>query len=207
MEQIKKVFEKNIENNVDLLFFHNKDKNKCEYCNKMLELLKEIANIDKRIVLTVKDIEKNRKEAQLLNIDNAPALILNGEIKYNLYYFGIPIGFEFPALINDIIDVSRGKTNLSDRAKEKVNSIKKEIDIKVFVTPTCPYCSNVVRLAHQFSIENQLIKSSMIEAVEFNDLANKYEVMGVPKVVINDSVSFEGSVSEERFVDYLLKTM
>ena len=47
----------------------------------------------------------------------------------------------------------------------------------------------------------------MIEAVEFNDLANKYEVMGVPKVVINDSVSFEGSVSEERFVDYLLKTM
>ena len=44
----------------------------------------------------------------------------------------------------------------------------------------------------------------MIEAVEFPQLANKYEVMGVPKIVINDNTSFEGAMPEEHFLEQVM---
>ncbi len=43
----------------------------------------------------------------------------------------------------------------------------------------------------------------MIEAEEFPELANKYEVMAVPKIVINDKVSFEGAYPPAYFLKYL----
>jgi predicted DsbA family dithiol-disulfide isomerase len=50
-----------------------------------------------------------------------------------------------------------------------------------------------------------MIKGHMIEATEFMELAQHYGVMGVPKVVINDSVSFEGAYPEDAFLEYVLQ--
>jgi alkyl hydroperoxide reductase subunit AhpF len=77
----------------------------------------------------------------------------------------------------------------------------------VLQTPTCPYCPRAVRTAHQFAMENDKIKSAMIEAMEFYDLANQYSVMAVPKIVINDDVSFEGALPEENFLEYVLSAV
>ncbi len=44
----------------------------------------------------------------------------------------------------------------------------------------------------------------MIEASEFMDLAKKYAVMGVPKIVINDKYSFEGAQPEDVFLNYVM---
>ena len=57
------------------------------------------------------------------------------------------------------------------------------------------------------ALENHLITSDMIEALEFPHLANKYQVMAVPKIVINDSVSFDGAVPEQVFIEYVLAAL
>ncbi len=130
---------------------------------------------------------------------------MGGKKIYNVIYFGIPAGHEFSSLLGDIIDASKGTTPLSKVTKEKLKSVTKPIDIKVFVTPTCPYCPQAVRIAHQFAIENSMIRSSMIEAQEFTELSNKYSVMGVPKIIINDSAYLEGAQPEEVFLEYVLQ--
>jgi hypothetical protein len=61
-----------------------------------------------------------------------------------------------------------------------------------------------VRLAHQFAVENPLIVADMVEIVEFPFLGERYAVMGVPKIVINETTSFVGALPEERFVEYVL---
>jgi hypothetical protein len=43
-------------------------------------------------------------------------------------------------------------------------------------------------LARQFAMENANIKADMIEISEFAQLAVKYNVMGVPKIVINENI-------------------
>ena len=101
--------------------------------------------------------------------------------------------------------VSRGASGLSQRSIEKIKEIDVPVHIQVFVTPTCPYCPSAVHLAHQLAMENDLITADMIEAIEFPDLAEKYMVMGVPKVVMNDVYYFEGALPERHYVDKVVE--
>ncbi len=51
-------------------------------------------------------------------------------------------------------------------------------------------------LAYQLAIESDLIRSDMVEVIEFPHLATKYQVMGVPRTVMNETVHIEGAVLE-----------
>ena len=69
---------------------------------------------------------------------------------------------------------------------------------------TCPYCPTAVQMAHEMAMESPLITSDMVEATEFPYLNHKYNVAAVPKVVINETIDFEGAVPE---LDYLKHVM
>lgn len=62
-----------------------------------------------------------------------------------------------------------------------------------------------MRLAHQMAVESDFITADMVEATEFPHLVQKYGVMGVPKTVANETVTFEGAVPEEFFLSQVLK--
>jgi protein-disulfide isomerase len=79
--------------------------------------------------------------------------------------------------------------------------------IQVFVTPACPYCTQAAMLAQQFAMENPLIRTDIIEVTEFPHLGQKYSVMGVPKVVINETHGFEGAMPENAFVEELINAV
>lgn len=201
------LFGKELEGEVNIMLFTDSDSKKCETCKYVNELMSELAALDGRLKLTTYDMGEKPKEAKFLGIDKAPAIVLGGKKIYNLYYFGIPSGHEFASLLEDITDVSKNKTRLQESTKEKLKGIEKNVNIKVFVTPTCPYCPMAVRIAHQFAIENSKVTAQMIEAMEFQELAQKFNVMGVPKIVINDSVSFEGAVPEGVFLSKVLEAL
>ena len=55
-------------------------------------------------------------------------------------------------------------------------------------------------LAHQIAIESPLVTADMVEATEFPHLANKYEVQGVPRTVVNETEFVDGGVPEELMV-------
>jgi len=64
-----------------------------------------------------------------------------------------------------------------------------------------------VRLAQHMSVASDRVRSTVIEATEFPELSRAYQVMGVPKVVINDRVQFEGAVPEPDFLDAVLQAV
>jgi len=57
----------------------------------------------------------------------------------------------------------------------------------------CPYCPQQVRLVHKLAIINPNITGDMVEAMEFQELAAEYDVLGVPKTVINEELHLEGA--------------
>jgi predicted DsbA family dithiol-disulfide isomerase len=59
-------------------------------------------------------------------------------------------------------------------------------------------------MAHKFAFENPLIKADVIDANEFPQLAMKYGVMGVPKIVVNEKIEFVGAVPENMFLEHVL---
>ncbi len=54
-------------------------------------------------------------------------------------------------------------------------------------------------------MESPHVVADAVEAQEFPELAARYEVMGVPKTVVNDAVEFVGAVPEDEFVAQVLR--
>lgn len=196
----------NLENPVYMRVFTQEFE--CQYCADLRTLCQELAELgDGKLKLEVFDFERDGQVAAKWGVDKIPALLLHGAREYGVRYFGLPAGYEFAALLDDLIDISRGTSRLSPSVRTKVREITRPVHIQVFVTPTCPYCPRAVRTAHQMAIENSMITADMIEAIEFPHLANKYDVMAVPKIVINDKVSFEGALPEAHFLEHVLMAL
>jgi glutaredoxin-like protein len=201
--KVSRIFAENLEGEVKIRYFTQDFE--CEFCKETRMLLEELASLSQKISLEVYDFVSDAEKAKELGVDKIPATLLSGKKEYKVRYFGIPSGYEFSSLIEDIIDVSKGRSRLPPHLVNKVRNITKPIHIQVFVTPTCPYCPKAVRLAHQLAIENLNITADMVESIEFPHLANRYSVMAVPKTVINDKIEFVGALPEEQFIDYVLK--
>jgi len=135
-----------------------------------------------------------------------PAIVTVGSKDYGIRFFGIPVGYEFITLLSSIIDVSKNESGLEETTKEELAKINEPVHVQVFVTPTCPYCPSMARLAHKMALESPMIKADVIEATEFQDLSLKYNIHSVPTVIINDKVRFEGAVSEKTFLDKILES-
>jgi len=179
----------------------------CFFCKETKELLDEVQALSDKIELAVFDFVSDKEKAAEYGIDKIPATVIMGEQDYGIRFYGIPSGYEYTSLIEAIVDVSRRRTELSQPTRDALRAIHQPLHIQVFVTPTCPYCTTAVRLGHQFALESPLIKADMIESTEFPHLANRFQVYGVPKTVINETTTFEGAVPEEEFLANVLKAV
>lgn len=202
--QLRGEFEKLVQPVKLVLFVDNRN---CSYCDETRQLLEEIASLSSKITLDTYDLQSDQTQAKAFHVDKAPAIIVMNGKDYGIRYYGIPAGYEFGSLIDDILDVSKGESRLSPKTKAALEKLEQPLHFQVFVTPTCPYCPSAVRLAHQMALESDLVRADMIEATEFPELAEKYQVMGVPRVVINDARYFEGAVPEAQFLEAALQTL
>ncbi len=176
----------------------------CQSCADTATLLEETADLSEKITVVTYDIEKDAEKAKEYGVDGrAPTIAVEGEKDYNIRFFGIPAGYEFGTLIEDIIDAGRGTTGLSDKTKEELGRLAKPVHIQVFVTASCPYCPRAARTAHMMAIESEMVKADVIMANEFPELSQRYNVMAVPKVVINEDTSFEGAIPEDDFLSFV----
>ena len=57
------------------------------------------------------------------------------------------------------------------------------------------------------AMESQHVVADVIEVQEFPQLAQAYNVMGVPKTVINDTVVFTGAIPESKFMERVLEAV
>jgi glutaredoxin-like protein len=177
----------------------------CQYCAQTRQLLTELASLSDRLKLVVLDFVHDREEAEGYRVDKIPAIVLLGDKDVGIRYYGVPAGYELAALVETIRDLSLGSTNLEDETRERLRTLAKDVHIQVFVTPTCPHCPRAVRTAYMLAQENDFIRADVLEAIEFPHLANRYQVRGVPTVVINETINFVGAQPEALFVDKILE--
>jgi len=177
----------------------------CMFCKETKSLLQDVCSLSEKIELVLYDFLADKEKAKEYNIDKIPATIITGNTEKNVRIFGIPSGYEYASLIEAIVDASKGSTNLKPETTEALKAIDKPLHIQTFVTPTCPYCTMSVRLGHQFALASSHIVADMVEATEFPHLAQKYQVIGVPRTIINESITIEGAVPEETFLEHVLK--
>ena len=177
----------------------------CQFCHETGQLLRQVNAMSDKLSLDIHNFQLDKEKTNQYKIDKIPATVVVAEKDYGIRFFGVPAGYEFATLLEDIIAVSRGDSGLNDSTREQLKAVTKPVHIQVLVTPTCPYCPVAVRSAHAFAIENDNITADMVEITEFPHLAHKYNVRGVPKTVINEDIFIEGAVPENSLLEKVLE--
>jgi glutaredoxin-like protein len=201
-EAIRAEFKEKLVDPVKIIMFTQELE--CRFCSETRQLAQDMATLSDKINVDVYDFVKDAAIAQQYNIDKIPALAIIGKRDYGVRIYGIPFGYELNTLIEGITTVSKGTTDLSEKTKTVLKDIQKPVHIQVFVTLTCPHCPAAAALAHKLAVECDMITADVIDATEFPALAQKYGVIGVPKIVLNEKIEFTGAFNEDLFAEHAL---
>jgi len=203
--QLKEVFG-SMKNEITLAVFTKEGD--CYSCEETISFMKEIEALSDKISLETYDLEKDSERASEYNVVMAPSIVLlDSDKKYRGVKFnGIPAGHEINSFIPGILEVSGAGEALPEQLMAQVSALNKPVNIKVFVTLSCPHCAGAVQKAHKLALESDLIDAEMVEAQTFDELSNKFNVSSVPKIVINDQYEFVGNQPLEVFLEEIAKT-
>jgi len=201
-ELLKNDFKEELVDPVKIVMFTQEIE--CRFCSDTRKLVQDLATLNDKLTVEIYDFVADSVKAKEYGINKIPAIAIIGKKDYGVRIYGIPYGYELQTLIEAIFNVSKGKTDLSDKTKSILAEVKSPVHIQVFVTLTCPHCPAAAAVAHKLAIESDMVKADVIDSSEFPDLAMKYNVIGVPKVIINEKVEFVGAFNEDLFAEHVL---
>lgn len=201
-QELQKAFKKKLENPVTINYFTQELE--CPSCQQTHQLLNEVVSLSDKIILTTFRFDIDKKKRDTFQIDKIPAIIIMDKKDYGIRFYGLPGGYEFSTFIEDILMVSRAKTDLTAENTEKIKTLSNPLHIQVFITNTCPHCPAAAQAAHKLAFISDKIRADVIDAREFSTLSRKYNVFGVPKTIVNEKITFEGALPIEQFIEQLL---
>ena len=166
------------------------------------QVVDEVASLSDRVSVEEVNLILDRDKSAQYGIDRIPAIVLLRDgADTRMRFLGAPAGYEFSSLIESIILAGTNDSGLTEESKQLIaEKATAPVDIKVFVTPTCPHCPRAVTLAHRMAVESPNISATCVEASEFHDLSRQYRVTGVPKTVSSGGAEILGALPEEEFV-------
>ncbi len=178
----------------------------CQFCRETRQLLEELRDLSQEnIKLDIYNFVNDKAVADQFKVDKIPAIVLTTDEKdLGIRYFGIPSGYEFSSLLEDIQLLASGDPGVSEETRKQIEKITQPLHLQVFVTPTCPYCPGSVIMAHKLAMINENITADMVEATEFPHLSMRYNVQGVPRTVIGEKHAIEGALPEPQFVQRVM---
>ncbi|SKA62970.1 FAD-dependent oxidoreductase [Desulfobaculum bizertense] len=178
------------------LFTRNGDND--AYNEATVRFCRDLAVLSDKVVLA--EYSTDSEQASKRGVDRSPCIVFNPD-ELHLTYIGAPLGQEARAFVEVILHLSAGDSGLSAVSREMMAELSEEREVKVFVSPTCPYCPGQMLNAFRAAIENpKLVSAICIETSENQDLALKYQASSLPKTVINETFTQKGLFPEERFI-------
>lgn len=138
-------------------------------------------------------------------VERYPAVVVLREGEdVGIRYYGTPWGYELTSIVGAAVEAGKAEPSLSPESLEALASLERDLAVDVFVTPTCPHCPRAVLLAYRAALASPRVTAAAIESTEFPALADRYGVLAVPRVVVNEEPLFEGAVPEQVFVQRLV---
>jgi len=139
IKQLSEVFDAHLEHLVEIILFY--DNNDCASCEDTHHLLEEITALSEKLYFSAFELKENPQLAQLYQVDLTPGLVIIGRdadrsLDYGIRFTGIPSGYEFSSLIQDILLVSKRDSGLKPEIRSELKGLTKPVHLQVFVTPT-----------------------------------------------------------------------
>jgi glutaredoxin-like protein len=125
---------KEIEKDVKIVMFTQEIE--CQHCEMTRNMLEEVSDLSDKLSLEVHDFVAEADLARKHGVDKIPAIVLLGDRDYGIRFYGVPAGYEFNALIEDIMDVGKRDPKLSEEVMTELAKVDRPVHLQVFISPT-----------------------------------------------------------------------
>lgn len=199
--QLGALFQK-LPHEIPLILFTGPGKNDL-FSQATRQVIRGIREVAPKISLLEFDL--NHEKAEEHNVTASPTLLFDPE-RYDIRWLGAPIGEEGRTFVEALLMLGRRETNLSEESQKVLEQIKSPRHIKLFVSPTCPYCPQQAVVALMAAIERpELISLEIIDIQANPELADQYSAQSVPQAFVNEALIAQGAQPEELFMLSLQK--
>ncbi len=154
-----------------------------EISTQLAECMNELASLSD--MLTVESGEPMADFAPYVSVCRA-----DGE-ETGLVFHGVPGGHEFTSFVLGLYNASGTGQPIDEAILGRIIGLKKECNIQVLVSLSCTMCPDLVVAVQRIAALNPIITAHIYDINHFEELKNRYQVMSVPCMVINEeSISF-----------------
>ena len=144
-----------------------------------------LASLTDKLQVAVQDRQAPSAEApcvEVCRMDGTPT---------GLAFHGVPAGHEFTSFVLGLYNAAGPGQSADEDVLRDMAAITKPTDMKILVTLSCTMCPDLVAAAQQIAAKNPQVTAHVYDIRHFEELKNRYHVMSVPCLVINEQeVSF-----------------
>ena len=201
IRKLRKTFEE-MPHDIPLLLFADRGADNM-FAQAARQVIRAFRELSPRI--TLKEYDLNHELARKHQVTSSPTLIIAPD-RYSIRWLGAPMGEEARTFLEIMLLVGTGKSSLSEQSAKVIRRIDSPRRVKVFVSPTCPYCPQQAVNGVKAAVE--LPEHVSLEIVDIQaepEIANQYGAQSVPMAFANDVLIGHGAQAEEVFASSLQK--
>ncbi len=201
MQQLRKTFA-SLPREIPLLLFSQRGKEDVfvDACRQVVRAFRGLT--DK---ITLKEYNLEHELAAKYKVDSSPTLLIDPN-RYNIRWLGAPMGEEGRSFLEAMLLIGSGKSGMGEQSLKVIERLDSPRQVKIFVSPTCPYCPQQVVNGLKAAIERpELVSLEIIDIQCRPDLADQYGAQSVPQAYANDVLIGQGAQQEEVFLSSLIK--
>jgi thioredoxin reductase (NADPH) len=194
--QLKSIF-KDLPHEVPLVLFTQTGKNDLfsDACRFLVRAVREVTP-----KVTLREYDLKHSMAKKMGVNRAPTLVLDPD-RYKIRWLGAPIGEEAKTFVEAVLMMGNRSSGLSQESMKILEKIASPREVKVFVSPSCPYCPQQAVNALKAAVERpDLISLEIIDIQANPDLADQYSAQSVPQTYSNEVLIAQGAQAEELFL-------
>ena len=149
------------------------------------EYMMDLASLTDKLTVEVEDRQMTSETAPCVKV------CLADGTETGLAFHGVPGGHEFTSFVLGLYNAAGPGQTLDETVRHQIDSLQKRVDMKILVTLSCTMCPDLVQAVQRIAAESPHMTAEVYDIHHFEELKNRYQVMSVPCLVINDEkVSF-----------------
>ena len=160
--------------------------------------LNELASITDKVVWT--EQAASDEESSIPAALPAMELMDHTGRSSGIYFHGVPGGHEFNSFVIALYNVAGPGQELDRDTEARIQAVSKETNIKILVSLTCTMCPESVMAAQRIAAASKHVTAEMFDLPHYPELKEKYNVMSVPCMVINDEKVVFGKKNVEELL-------
>lgn len=159
------------------------------------KLLKELASLSDKVSYEMKNAEPG--------LEHTISIVRNDGTEAGLYFHGVPGGHEFNSFILAMYNTAGPGQDIGEDNEKRIAAIQDKKDVTIAVSLSCTMCPDLVAAAERIAAASDKVTVHVYDLAHYPDLQNKYNIMSVPCLIVNDKDIHFGKKCVAELLDIL----